>query len=832
LAARAVPAGPAVADTANHALARPRRFAARPGVLMAGLWVAVALAGLAVVAAGLIALGYRLRWQAEAADRRRLEADRDALHALVAHAPGGFYAFDGPRAGLSPGLARLLGLDDVRAAGLTAAIDRLNAADGTRLESAATQLRAEGTPFTLDVATADGTRTLRAEGIAHTPGPAIWFSDVTANARAASEAAATRDLLACVLNAVPVPIWRRGGDLRLVDCNEPYARAVERPRAEAVAENAELLGDSLRDVGRALAERARSTGRIQSERHHVVVAGKRRLMELVEVPLAEPGGATDALVGLAIDRTETEDLQDELSRTISAHGEVLESLSTAIAVYGSDLRIKFYNGAYAELWGLDEAFLDGEPHLNDLLEALREKRQLPEQSNFPAFKREQVEKMRSVVQTDEELLHRPDGTTLKFTVSPHPFGGVLAMLEDVTDKLALERGFNTLIDVQRETIENLYEAVAVFGSDGRLALYNTAFVQLWQLPMEQLGPRPHVRAVLQAARPQFAVDDAAWPRVLEKMVGQATEPDSRTGRLERADGAVVDWAQVPLPDGQSLFTYLDVSDSIRVQRALREQAEALETADRLKSEFIANISYELRTPLNAIVGFAEILENQYFGELNDRQHEYAGAIVQSSQRLIGLINDILDLASIEAGYLELDTQEIDPRQLLADLQAIARERALSRGIGLTIDCPEDIGRLTGDPRRLKQALFNLVSNAFNFTPDQGHVTLAAARAGDTLKLSVTDTGVGIPQEDQDNVFHKFVRGQPRKTGAGLGLSLVKSLIELHGGWVELDSAPDQGTRVTCHLPVQGPADGQAGAAAAAEPAPSAGDVPQPETPDR
>jgi signal transduction histidine kinase len=798
---------------------------------MTAPWVLLALAGLAVLGAGLVALGYRVRWQA--AERRcaRVEADRNALHALLAGAPLGVYAFDGPRAGVSQGLAELVGLAP-SGAGLDAVIDRLAEGDGERLEAAATALRAEGTAFSLSLRTADGARTLRAEGRAHTPGPAIWFCDVTDTARSAHDAAATRDLLVQVMNAVPVPIWRRAHDLRLVDCNDAYAQAVERPRAQAVAENAELLGDSLRDVGRALAERARTSARIQSERHHVVVAGKRRLMELVEVPLGgaagQAGSGSGGLVGLAIDRTETEELQDELSRTISAQGEVLESLSTAIAIYGSDLRIKFYNGAYAELWGLDEAFLEGEPHLNDVLEALREKRQLPEQPNFPAFKREQVEKLRSLVQTEEELLHRPDGTTLKFTISPHPFGGVLAMLEDVTDKLALERGFNTLIDVQRETIENLYEAVAVFGSDGRLALCNQAFIRLWDLPMDQLGERPHVRAVLQAARPQFNIDAAAWTRALEKMVGRATEPDTRTGRMERPDNTVIDWAQVPLPDGQSLFTYLDVSDSIRVERALREQAEALETADRLKSEFIANISYELRTPLNAIVGFAEILENQYFGALNARQHEYAEAIVQSSQRLIGLINDILDLASIEAGYLELDTQEIDPAQLLGDLQAIARERAHSRGIELVIDCPSDIGTVLGDPRRLKQALFNLVSNAFNFTPDRGQVTLSASRESDTVRLSVTDTGVGIPQEDQANVFHKFVRGQPRKTGAGLGLSLVKSLIELHGGWVELDSAPDHGTRVTCHLPVKGPVNGDARAYTAAASVQS--DLPEADTP--
>jgi signal transduction histidine kinase len=284
------------------------------------------------------------------------------------------------------------------------------------------------------------------------------------------------------------------------------------------------------------------------------------------------------------------------------------------------------------------------------------------------------------------------------------------------------------------------------------------------------------------------------------MVARATEPQARSGRMVRSDDKELDWAQVPLPDGQSLFIYLDVTDSLRVERALRERAEALETADRLKSEFIANISYELRTPLNAIIGFAEILENEFFGALNSRQSEYARAIVESSQRLIGLINDILDLATIEAGYLELEQGETDVRALLGDLQTIAHERARSRGIDLVVDCAADAGTMVCDSRRLKQALFNLLSNAFNFTPDGGRVTLAAATEGDTVRLSVTDTGMGIPREEQAHIFHKFVRGHPRRSGAGLGLSLVKSLVELHGGRVEMDSTPGKGTRVTCLLP--------------------------------
>jgi signal transduction histidine kinase len=242
---------------------------------------------------------------------------------------------------------------------------------------------------------------------------------------------------------------------------------------------------------------------------------------------------------------------------------------------------------------------------------------------------------------------------------------------------------------------------------------------------------------------------------------------------------------------------------------LRERNEALETAGRLKSEFIANVSYELRTPLNAIIGFAEILANQYFGPLSERQLEYSRGILDSSHRLMSLINDILDLATIEAGYMALETGPIDIRAMLQAVMTLTRERARNRDLALTLRCPRDIGAIEADERRLKQALFNLISNAIKFTPAGGSIRLEARRDGDELVLAVTDTGVGIPAADQERVFEKFERGNPqaRESGAGLGLSLVKSLIELHGGSVSIESKPTAGTTILCHLPA---AQSQAG----------------------
>jgi signal transduction histidine kinase len=388
-------------------------------------------------------------------------------------------------------------------------------------------------------------------------------------------------------------------------------------------------------------------------------------------------------------------------------------------------------------------------------------------------------------------------------VTPHPFGGILLSYEDVTDRLALERSYNTLTEVQRETIDNLYEGVAVYGADGRMKLFNPGLCRIWQLDPDFLRGEPHVREVLPKVRGLFSVSEKDWPEFAHRMVARTTDPDSRSGRYERTDGTAIDWAQVPLPDGGVLFSYVDVTDTLRVERALIERNEALETADRLKSEFIANISYELRTPLNAIIGFAEVLENQFFGALNERQVEYSHAIVQSSQQLIALINDILDLASIEAGYLQLDLQPTNVSVLLESIFTLGRERAHSRSIDLRLDCDENAGELMADGRRLRQALFNLLSNALKFTREGGVVTISARRTESEMLLEVADTGIGIPDEDRERVFGKFERGsrEQRHSGAGLGLSLVKSLIELHGGRVELDSRVGGGTRVTCHVPL-------------------------------
>jgi signal transduction histidine kinase len=669
-----------------------------------------------------------------------------------------------------------------------------------RISAGVTQLRASGTAFRESVTLGDrrvfslaGQRTVGGDAV-------LWLTDITvAEAVEAAQAAAavTSAMLNAMFEAIAVPVWRRDSTLVLVDCNTAYAAALDTTRQAAIAEHRELASESGRGKALEMA-RAAAAGATRTERHHVVIGGSRRLIEITET-----SDRSDGTIGFAIDRTDLENAEAELSRHINAHGEVLESIHAAVAIYGADKRLKFFNSAFAGLWGIETDWLAGGPSLDELLERLRERRRIPEFADFRAFKRQQLDMFTSLIEPQQELLHLPDERTLSLSVSPHPLGGLIFVYEDVTDRLALERSYNTLIEVQRESLDNLFEGIAVFGSDGRLKLHNPPYRKIWGLSEADLAGEPHIGEIVEKTRRFYDDGGDNWPARKEQIIARISAQTLARDLLDRQDGTVLQLATVPLPDGNVLLSYQDVTDTARVERALRERNEALETAGRLKSEFIANVSYELRTPLNAIIGFAEILANEYFGALTPRQLDYSRGILDSSHRLLALINDILDLATIEAGYMTLETAPVDIHEMLEAVLTLTRERARNRNLDLSLRCPAKIGAIEADERRLKQALFNLISNAIKFTPSGGSIRLDARRQDDELILSVSDTGVGIPIADQERIFEKFERGSSDtyQTGAGLGLSLVKSLIELHGGRVAIESTPKRGTTVRCVLPV-------------------------------
>jgi signal transduction histidine kinase len=242
----------------------------------------------------------------------------------------------------------------------------------------------------------------------------------------------------------------------------------------------------------------------------------------------------------------------------------------------------------------------------------------------------------------------------------------------------------------------------------------------------------------------------------------------------------------------------------RLFREIEDKSRQIEAANRHKSEFLANMSHELRTPLNAIIGFSEVLQERLFGELNEKQAEYTQDILTSGQHLLSLINEILDLSKVEAGRMELELATFDLPLAIDNARTFVRERATKHGITLDVDVDERLGDYVGDERKIKQILLNLLSNAVKFTPEGGRIGIHASKTNGTVEISVSDTGIGIPPDDQTTIFEEFrqVGGDyaQKKEGTGLGLTLAKKFVELHGGKIWVESEVGKGSTFTFTLP--------------------------------
>jgi signal transduction histidine kinase len=684
----------------------------------------------------------------------------------------------------------------------------LGVEEAHRLEAAVEGLRQRGEAFSLTLTTPRG-RYLEAEGRPIGASAVLRLRDLTG---VRLEYATLSEQLKrfereveqmrALLEVVPTPIWLHDAKGKLVFANTAYARAVEAADTQdAVARGLELLDQS----ARAEAAEAAAANRIFTKRLPAVIAGARRILDVIEV-----GGQRGA-AGIGLDATEAETVRAELARIVSAHRRTLDELPIAVAIFNAEQQLVFHNAAYRSLFRFDANFLDERPSDSAILDRLRAERQLPEQADFKSWKAQLFEAYRAI-ESKEHWWHMPGGRVLRVVTNPNPEGGVTYLFDDITERIQLESRYNALIHTQGETLDALAEAVAVFGSNGRLKLYNSAFLSLWKISAKAAAEHPHIDKLAAVCRPLLNGDESftAWETMQLAVTG--LDRNSFSGlRLECTDGRMLECTAVPLPDGGSLVTFRDVSDSVRFERALTERNEALVAADVLKNDFVQHVSYELRSPLTTIIGFGQLLDNPAIGPLTDKQREYIDHITQSSTALLAIIDDILDLATIDAGAMQLDLGEVDIRATMAAAAEGIRDRLAEGNIRLDMKAPANIGSFTADPKRVRQILFNLMSNAIGFSPAGETVTLSAERQHDNIVFRVIDKGPGIPPEIKTRLFglfESYPRGS-RHRGAGLGLAIVRSLMALHGGSVAIDSEPGQGTVVSCIFPATARAQSEA-----------------------
>ena len=666
------------------------------------------------------------------------------------------------------------------------------------LVEAVYELRNSGTPFNIgirtlanelleaDGRTAGGFATLRFRPLAGER------RNVAALAHDANKLGRQVERLSAVLDAAPLPVWLRNADGKLAWVNRAYVAAVDAPDSDVVVRaGIEIASGTNLDVSRA-DPKTGLVGRV-----HAVIGGAMRALAIHEVALP------DGKAGFAVDMTKLEEAEKELDRHIKAHTSTLNKLDTAIAIFGPDQRLRFHNAAYAGLWPLDSKWLSTHPTDGEILDRLRSQRCIPEQANYREWRTRQLTAY-TTLETRESWWYLPDGRSLHVVCEQHPFGGVTYLYENATKEIQLESRYNELIGVQRETLDNLEEGVALLGSDGRMKLFNPAFARFWNFDPGFLEQEPHIEELATHGR-RLVSDSAAWDQVKFSVTRLDVERQPLGGKITTAD-RILHFTAVPLPDGNTLLTFSDVSDSARMERALRDRADALEAADRLKNMFLSNVSYEIRTPLTSVLGFAEGLQVGLAGPLTPKQLDYVHDIRKSSTDLKTIIDAIIDLTAIDAGAMELRLESVD---IPAMLQTVAEKLTPSmdqRDLTLNVEMGADVTSFTADPTRVEQILSNLLSNAIGFSETGSTIRMGARHVGDTVQFWVSDSGRGIDPEFQKQVFERF-QSRPLPgghRGPGLGLSIVKSFVELHEGQVSLLSKVSQGTTVLCTFPVNGP----------------------------
>ncbi|PXA88335.1 two-component sensor histidine kinase, partial [Caulobacter sp. D5] len=592
---------------------------------------------------------------------------------------------------------------------------------------------------------------------------------------------------AAFVDGLAEPAWIAAADGAPTWANAAYLRATGVDNALQAARDGKTFDRAVD----ALAVETAAKGERRETVRWTPIAGRRRAFRFTVKPL-EGGGAGV----FSADVTEVEDVRETLKNHVAAHDETLNHIADGVAIFSASRRLSFHNTAFADLWGLEPAWLAERPTHGEVLDRLRQRRRLPETVDYAKWKAAELARYEDLGPQADELWDLPDGRTLKVVRQPHPLGGMLLLYSDITGELRLKAQYNALIQVQQATLDKLNDAVAVFGSDGRLRLHNEAFETFWNVTPLALQAAGDFEGVVELCVRRLH-DLTFW----RELKGRVADPDPQmraptSGEVRTSDGRIVVYQSRPLPDGATLIAFADVTDTRHLESALADRSAALAEAERLKRDFVGNVSYELRTPLTTIIGYSELLERAE--GLHERGKGHVAAVRAAATQLARSIDDVLDMAQIDAGEMALEIEDIRVGDLLQGAFERGGKDAEIGGVTLEVICEEEVGLIRGDAKRLNQTVDHLVENALRQTPPGGKVTISATRALGEVKLHVTDTGRGVPFHVQAHIFDRFV-GRDRG-GPGLGLALVKALVELHGGWVALESEPGAGSTFTCHLP--------------------------------
>lgn len=709
-------------------------------------------------------------------------------------------------------LAVMMDLSQGTESSFDALLEHFTPDSAEALGAALNEMRADERPFALELQNTTRTKSFLVSGFRTRTAKykniidALWVRETTDTTKKlaslgekARELEKENTLFKQAFDSLPFPIWLRDEELQIAACNPAYAKAVHADSPEqAVLLGSELVYEKSPREAKVLAAAARAAGKEKKAREFVVMKGKRRWVEASEIPLPAQLYSKNRTIGFVRDITQEQELQNSLQNHIASHNGVLEHLKTAIAVFDADMRLRFYNTSFMNLWDLEAEWLDSSPTYSHVLDMLREKRRLPENRDFSAYKTREIKYFTSLVAATEDILHLPSGMTLRRMLTPHPLGGLLITYEDVTGHLTMERSMTVLNETQYTVVNHLREAILLFGRDGRLRLANTAYLTLWQISDSDFNnPPATIVEVIEKQKPFFE-NENNWEALKEQLLGVITSHTGEIFQILRPDGKVLEFVAAGLPDGGIFVSFLDVTEEEK-SSSLAEEKETLLSrfkqttvqAEKLRAVFLEQLGREITPQLSSLTEAVQKLTDGAGQRLSRRQKTCLQTIFDSSSELKILFADLADLALIETGSAVLELDCVDARALLNGIMNTVKEQAKNKNISLHLNCPDALPTLIADKKRLKQVLFYLINNAVSAAFKNGTVSLSVYTENKNLVISLEEKSLDV-KNDSDTVNFAAQNG--------FAASLIRGFIEMHGGTLAVSDK--KGTKKTqIYLPV-------------------------------
>ncbi len=526
-----------------------------------------------------------------------------------------------------------------------------------------------------------------------------------------------KKIISNVANNIPMALWHRNAQGRIDYCNETYAHALDCSTAKITTENLELF--SKNDINlHKLSEQSLAKQQPSISRQYAVVQGKRRFVEVGIYPIAE----TFSTVGYALDCSETEELSSKLSFTTSAYHEIFNTISIPIAVFDEHKNLNYYNAAYTKLFDFKESFLEKNITFADILDDLRTRKKIPEHANFKEYKRKRAELFKNIIKPIEEFIDLPNEDTLRVRIAPYPLGGLIFVYENITDKLNLERGVNTLLAVQKETINHLYEALIVIEKNGKIQFLNKSMEQLFNIQNAKTlvgAPFNAWTAIFK----NFFLDEKQHANWTEYLSSLFINRHPINERLFLLNELVINWFYTPLPDGSHMLGFLNVSEEWNNERQLKAHSLDLEKKNTLKQNYINQVTHELQKPINNIIGFSKSLAQQLFGTLNEKQLNYCQLIENNTENVKFLIDDVLCLIGLDQYSLTITPQPFILHNMLSALRSMIEPIFQEKGVDFTISSNPTQTKVIGSEKHLKQALFAIIKDLIVYTPEGDSINI-------------------------------------------------------------------------------------------------------------